>query len=300
MNKLFSSIICISCLLSIAYKVSAIEYKLPSNNSRIIGEISYHTVAKGEHFQQLAQQYNVGFLALMAANPGIDPLLPDVGTQLTIPTKLILPFGKHEGIVINLAELRLYYFDKAKKTVNVFPVGIGKLGKATPKLLSKITEKRTNPNWYPTTSKRKEHFATHGVELPRMVKAGPDNPLGDFAMRIGQSEYLIHGTNQRFGIGMRASSGCIRMNPEDIEWLFQRANSGTKVKIVDHPIKMTYEPPNRRVIEVHAPLTVTADETPSLYPLSSGIKRFIGNEPEDLALIEQLIANPHGIPVEIE
>ena len=300
LNKVFSTILCIYSLILVNQVAFALEYKLPENNSRLIGEITKHTVAKGEFFQQLAQRYNVGFLALMEANPGIDPLLPQEGTVLSIPTQMILPYGKHEGIVINLSELRLYYFNNAKQTVNVFPVGIGKIGNATPKLISEITEKRSNPNWFPTVDKRKEHFEKYGVELPRMVKAGPNNPLGDYAMRIGQSTYLIHGTNQRFGIGMRASSGCIRMNPEDIEWLFKQADSGTKVKIIDEPIKMTYLTPSQRMIEIHSPLSLSDDHKPSLYPLSSGVKNFIGKDPKDLKALEEIMKKPKGLPVRVD
>ena len=133
-----------------------------------------------------------------------------------------------------------------------------------------------------------------------MVKAGPNNPLGDFAMRIGQSTYLIHGTNQRFGIGMRASSGCIRMNPEDIEWLFQQADSGTKVKIIDQPIKMTYLTPSKRMIEVHSPLSLNEKQIPSLYPLSSAVESFIGKDTKDIKTLEKVIKQPKGLPVSID
>ncbi len=284
-------------LLNVAMPASAIEYQLPKEGHRLVGKETYHKVTRGESFQELAQQYNVGFLALMAANPGIDPLLPDEGTELLIPTKLILPYGNHEGIVINLSELRLYFFDKKKQTVNVFPVGIGKIGEGTPILTSKITEKRKNPNWFPTQNKRDEYFEKHGKKMPRMIKAGPNNPLGDYAMRIGQSVFLIHGTNQRFGIGMRASGGCIRMNPEDIEWLFKHSPSGTQVKIIDQPIKMTYIEPDQRIVEIHSPLTTDAGVSQSLWPLPESVVKFVGEDPTDVQILEQLVEEPKGVPV---
>lgn len=279
---------------------SAIEFPLPTDNSRLVGTLTYHTVQQGEYFQKLAQHYNVGLLALMDANPGIDPMRPDPGTVIKIPTQLILPYGKHEGIVINLSELRLYYFDNKKQKVHVFPVGIGKIGNSTPTLVSKITEKRKNPNWYPTPDYRKDYLEKNGVEMPKMIAAGPDNPLGDYAMRIGRSTYLIHGTNQPFGIGMRASSGCIRMNPEDIEWLFKQSAHGTKVKIINHPIKMVYIPPDKRLIEIHSPLTNDEGELPSLLPVSDGIKRFIGQDPQDIELFNEIISSPTGLPIELK
>ncbi|OUS32839.1 hypothetical protein A9Q98_00485 [Thalassotalea sp. 42_200_T64] len=298
-NKVFSTVLTFFLLQVIIQPALAIEYKLPANNSRLVGEKTNYTVKKGDYFQQIAQTFNVGFLGLMEANPGIDPLLPEPGTELEIPTQLILPYGEHDGIVINLSELRLYYFDKPKNSVHVFPVGIGKIGHMTPTLISEITEKRTNPNWFPTADHRKDYFKKHGVEMAKMIKAGPDNPLGDYAMRIGSSAYLIHGTNQRFGIGMRASSGCVRMNPEDIEWLFKQASPGTKVKIVDHPIKMAYQAPNKRVIEIHSPLTNNQGVVPSLLPISEGVKKFIGSDADDIELLNAIIAKPTGLPIEI-
>ncbi|MEW6998996.1 L,D-transpeptidase family protein [Colwelliaceae bacterium BS250] len=299
LNKVFSTLLSTFALSAMSSSALAIEYQLPSGNNRLVGEATMHTVQKGDFLQKLAKQYHVGLLALMEANPDVDPLLPKVGSELIIPTQLILPFGKHDGILINLSELRLYFFDNKKQTVNVFPVGIGKVGFATPTMTDKITEKRKDPNWYPTPDKREEHFKKYGVELAKEIKAGPNNPLGDHAMRIGHSYYLIHGTNQAFGIGMRASSGCVRMNPEDIEWLFNKTNLGTKVRIIDHPIKMTYQSPNKRVIEVHAPLSTPSDAKPSLYPLTDGVNKFIGDSPEDQKLLKQLIEKSQGIPTEI-
>lgn len=287
-------------LISTCFHAYAIEYKLPKEGHRLVGETTYHTVTKGESFQQIAQHYNIGFLALMAANPGIDPLLPDAGSQIIIPTQLILPYGDHDGIVINLSELRLYFFNRKQQTVNVFPVGIGKIGESTPILKSKITEKRKNPNWFPTQNKRDEYFKKHGKKMPRMIKAGPNNPLGDYAMRIGESVFLIHGTNQRFGIGMRASGGCIRMNPEDIEWLYKHTPSGTQVKIMDQPIKMTYTQDQKKVIEIHSPLTKDNGIKQTLWPLPESVVNFVGNNPEELKQLENMVTNPNGLPKAIE
>ncbi|MDG2664378.1 L,D-transpeptidase family protein, partial [Vibrio parahaemolyticus] len=195
-------------------------YELPEDGSRLIGRLENHVVQEGETMANIAKLYDVGMLGLMAANKGVDPFLPEEGHVLTIPTQLILPDVPYKGIVINLAELRLYYFPKGEDIVHVFPVGIGRIGRDTPVMTTRISQKRPNPTWTPPASIRAEYKAK-GIDLPAVVPAGPDNPLGMFALRLayGNGEYLIHGTNKDFGIGMRVSAGCIRMDPSDIEWL---------------------------------------------------------------------------------
>jgi len=134
---------------------------------------------------------------------------------------------------VNLPELRLYYFSPTENKVHVFPVGIGRQGLETPRTSTYVGEKRENPTWTPTQAMRERHRAEFGKELPAVVQAGPDNPFGKYALRLGTSEYLIHGSNKRFGIGMRASSGCIRMYDNDIKWLFDHVALNTKVRIID-------------------------------------------------------------------
>jgi L,D-transpeptidase YcfS len=243
--------------LSFSSPLWAITFDLPPSDSNIVGSIQYHTVVKGETFAKISDQYDVGLLGLMAANNGVDPFLPQEGLAVKIPTKIILPAVPREGIVVNLAELRLYYFDPDKQHVHIFPVGIGRIGRDTPVMETSIREKRPNPTWTPTTAIRKEYLETKGITLPAVVPAGPDNPLGDFALRLayGSGEYLIHGTNKNFGIGMRVSSGCIRMNPADIDWLFHQVKTGLKVKIINDPVKFSVEPDQVVYIEAHEPLT---------------------------------------------
>jgi L,D-transpeptidase YcfS len=202
---------------------SAATFELPPKESRIVGRIQQHQVAAGETLAIIAKQYDIGFLSLMAANKGVDPFLPAEGYVLSIPSLLILPYTPRKGIVINLAELRLYYFEPEKNQVHVFPVGIGRVGRDTPEMITKISQKRSNPTWTPPNSIRKEYLEK-GIELPRVVPAGPENPLGEYALRLayGAGDYLIHGTNKDFGIGLRVSSGCIRMEPKDIECFLNR------------------------------------------------------------------------------
>jgi L,D-transpeptidase YcfS len=272
-------------------------YNLPSSDSRLIGEQVVHKAIKGDYFQALAENYNVGFFALLAANPNVDPFLLEPGSDIVIPKQMLLPFGKREGMVINLAELRLYYYPKGEKLVYVFPVGIGREGLETPHLTSTIGEKRKDPTWRPTQEMRARYFAEHGKEMVKEVPAGPNNPFGKYALRIGTSEYLLHGTNKRFGIGMRASSGCIRMYDNDIEWLYNNIAVGTPIRILEQPIKMSYEQDGQK-IELHSPLTPDGGAEVKL-TMTAAIKQFVGGDEEMLTKIGQLLDNPQGVVVSL-
>jgi len=234
---------------------------------------------------------------LLAANPNIDPFLIELDKNIVIPKQMLLPYGKREGIVINLAELRMYYYPKGEKLVYVFPVGIGRQGLETPNLTSTIGEKRKHPIWRPTKAMRERYFAEHGKEMAREFPAGPNNPFGKYALRIGTSEYLLHGTNKRFGIGMRASSGCIRLYDNDIEWLYSNIEEGTSIRILEQPIKMSYEHDGKK-IELHSPLTPTTGIKAKLV-ITNAVKNFIGNNNEMLKKVTSLMDNPQGIVVSL-
>jgi L,D-transpeptidase ErfK/SrfK/L,D-transpeptidase YbiS len=278
--------------------VNATEYPLPEQKGRLIGEEVYHTVVKGDYFQQLAETYNVGFLALMAANPNVDPFLPVVNSQITIPKAMLIPIVKRVGIVINLPELRLYYFSPTHDTVRVFPVGIGRQGLSTPIATSYISEKRKDPEWTPTKEMHERYFAEHGKRLAEVVPAGPDNPFGKYALRLGTSEYLIHGSNKRFGIGMRASSGCIRMYDDDIKWLYDNISLNTKVRIINQPVKMSYENGYRQLIEIHQPLSESENNKNEI-KLTNAIQRFVGTKREHWRQLLPFIEKPKGLVVEL-
>lgn len=287
-----------TALVLIAFNSYSAEYALPKGKDRLIGELQYHQVKKGDYFQQIAEQYNVGFLALMAANPKIDPFLPAEGSEVVIPTAMLLPFVRHEGIVVNLPELRLYYFEPNEDKVHVFPVGIGRQGLATPVATSYISEKREDPVWRPTKAMRKRYFEENGVELAKEIPPGPDNPFGKYALRLGTSEYLIHGTNKRFGIGMRASSGCIRMYDEDIKWMYDNIPLKTKVRIVDQPIKMSYEQGKKQLIEIHEPLTEKEPDIPTI-KLADAVQRFVGSNRHYWQQLLPIIEQPQGLVIEL-
>lgn len=270
---------------------AALPYLLPVDDSRVIGQDLTYRVKQGDYFQAIAEKFNVGMLALIEANPKQDPFLPKVGSELIIPHQMILPFGKREGVVINLPELRLYYFSPSSPIVHVFPVGIGKQGLTTPKVKSYIGEKRKDPIWRPTAEMRERYLAEHGKPLAKEVMPGPNNPFGKYALRIGTSEYLLHGSNQRLGIGMRSSSGCIRLYDDDIEWLFTHVPSGTPISIVEQPIKMSYELTGK-VIEVHQPLSDSEPLTGERY--KALLERFAHSESEQ-QLVQALVKKPSGL-----
>ena len=206
----------------------------------------------------LGRRYSVGYEEIVAANPGVDPWLPGEGTQVLIPSRFILPDAPREGIIVSLAEHRLYYFPKARAgeapVVVTYPISVGKMDWKTPLGLTRIVDKRVKPIWYPPESVRQEH-AADGRPLPKAVPAGPDNPLGDYAMRLGipGGAYLIHGTNRPAGVGMQVTHGCIRMYPEDIEQFFKLVPVNTPVRIIDQPYKMGWKG-QELYMEVHAPL----------------------------------------------
>jgi L,D-transpeptidase ErfK/SrfK len=198
------------------------------------------TIARHEDtLSDIARRFNLGYDEVVNANPGVDPWLPGEGRRIVLPTQFVLPDAPHEGLVVNLAALRLYYFPKAGKDepreVITYPIGIGMVGWATPTGTTKIVSKRTDPYWTPPNSVRKEH-AAEGDILPPRVPPGPENPLGAFAMNLGWPSYLMHGTNKPAGVGMRASHGCIRLYPEDIATLFETIPIGTKVTVVNQPL----------------------------------------------------------------
>ena len=214
-------------------------FTLESEETAVVGELQITFARDEDTLTDLARRFNLGYAEIVRANPGVDPWLPGAGTRIVLPTQFVLPDAPREGIVLNLPALRMFYFPKAKKgeqpVVVTHPIGIGKVGWETPLGKTKVISKRKNPTWTPPDSVRKEH-AERGDILPPVVRAGPDNPLGAYAMRLGWTSYLIHGTNKPAGVGMRVSHGCIRLYPEDIEAIFGKVPVGTKVRIIDQPL----------------------------------------------------------------
>jgi L,D-transpeptidase ErfK/SrfK len=230
----------------------------------VFGEVRVVEARFEDTFVGLARTYNVGFEELKQANPSVDAWLPGEGTRITIPSRYVLPRAAQRGIVVNVAELRLYYFPDdsrpppegvapGSRRVITHPISIGRLDWSTPLGVTSITSKVVNPSWYPPQSIRDEHAARNDV-LPRVVPAGPDNPLGKHAMRLALGSYLIHGTNKPSGLGMRVTHGCIRMFPEDIEALYKTVPVGTSVNIVNQPVKLGWTADGTLYLEAHPPL----------------------------------------------
>jgi L,D-transpeptidase ErfK/SrfK len=205
----------------------------------VVGTLQATVAEEEDTLSDIARRFNLGYDEVVNANPGVDPWLPGGGTRIVLPTQFILPDAPHEGLVVNLAALRLFYFPKPEqkgdpRVVMTMPIGIGMVGWATPTGTTKIVSKRKDPYWTPPASVRKEH-AAEGDILPPRVPPGPDNPLGAFAMNLGWPSYLMHGTNKPAGVGMRASHGCIRLYPEDVATIFPMLPVGTKVTVVNQP-----------------------------------------------------------------
>lgn len=291
----------LSCLaaLLISQSVQAVSYPLPPTGSRLVG--TSQTITVPDHntlpLEAFAAQYGQGLSNMLEANPGVDPFLPKSGTQLVIPQQLILPDTVREGIIVNAAEMRLYYYPPGSNTVEVLPIGIGQAGRETPRnWVTAVERKQEGPTWSPTPNTRRA-YAAEGKALPAFVPAGPDNPMGLYAIYIGRL-YAIHGTNSNFGIGLRVSQGCIRLRNNDIKYLFDNVPVGTRVQLIDQPFKVTTEPDGSRWVEVHEPLSRNRAEFESTrkvpLPISASLRTELVNEGADAELERR-----SGMPVKL-
>lgn len=242
-------------------------YDLPPDGYDVIGAVSTTVARYEDTLVEIARRHGLGYHDIVKANPDVDVWLPGEGTRIVLPTRFVLPPGPREGLVLNLAEYRMYYYPETAPgetpVVMTYPMSIGRQDWETPIGITRIIAKAVNPTWYPPQSVREEH-AAEGRPLPSVVPPGPDNPLGAFAMRLSLPGYLIHSTNRPAGVGMRVTHGCIRMFPEDIEFLFSKVDLKTKVRIINEPIKLGWSG-DELVIEVHPVLeaAVETDDEPA-------------------------------------
>lgn len=279
----------------------AMELPLPPPGEDIVGQVQVIKAKYEDTFADLAAANDLGYLEMVAANPGVDPWLPGEGTEIILPTRFILPPGPREGVVINLAEYRLYYFPKGQSVVHTYPLGIGREGWGSPVANAQITAKTPNPGWSPPQSIRDEH-AADGDPLPAYVPPGPDNPLGPYKLTLSVPGYLIHGSNKKFGIGMRVSHGCFRMLNNNVVQLAGMTSVGTSVRIINEPYKFGLS--NGKVyLEAHQPLDDTGESSivdKHTAVINALLKREdLGNQGLDWDRVREVVAAEDGLPVAI-
>jgi L,D-transpeptidase ErfK/SrfK len=281
------------------------QYVITPETGDLVGEARSTEARHEDTLIDIAREHNLGYDEIVNANPGVDPWLPGAGVRIELAKHRVLPMAERRGIVINLPEHRLYYFPKARAgqdaEVYSYPVSIGKMDWRTPLGGTKIVQKVKDPQWYPPQSVRDEH-AKNGEILPTVVPAGPDNPLGQFAMRLGipGGSYLIHGTNKPAGIGMQVTHGCMRLYPEDIESLFGMVAVGTPVTIVNQPFKAGWQG-GRLWVEVHPALKEDVVEPPTLTDLTRLVVEATREAlvPVDWSAVQRAFAESRGIPVPV-
>ncbi len=293
----------LALLAGLAGTSRAAEYELVPDSPPVFGSVELLQAQFEDTLPDLARLFSLGWEEINRANVGIDPWLPGAGNVVTLPGRRILPPGPREGIVVNLPEHRLYYFPKPKKgelqKVITYPVSIGKMDWRTPLGQTQIVSKTKLPSWRPPESVRKEH-AERGDPLPEVVPPGPDNPLGEYAMRLNikPGAYLIHGTNNPLAVGMAVTHGCIRMYPEDIAALFPTVPVGTKVWLINEPVKVAYVD-GELLLEVHPTVDAQGQSMePDVELLSQHLDNALGSNTAaihwDYAI--QTLREARGIP----
>ncbi len=242
---------------------NATVFELPADGSAVVGDDTTITTHYEDTLLDIARQYSLGYDEIIRANSGVDMWIPGEGTKIFLAERRILPPGPREGVVVNLPEHRLYYFppgkQNGKRVVITYPVSIGKLGRNTPLGETRVIAKIEHPSWYPPPSIRKEHAAA-GDPLPAVVPPGPDNPLGDYKIRLGfgNGTYEIHGTNNPTAVGLAITHGCIRMYPEDVASLFPQLPVGTKVRLINVPVKVAWID-GELLLEAHPPVNAQGE-----------------------------------------
>jgi len=236
------------------------QFTLPESGNDLVGVHQWTTISSNETLVDLADRFHMGYNLLKSANPEVDAWLPEEGVQVLLPGETILPRESRKGVVINVAEMRLYYYHqngKGQALVDVYPISVGRGEWLTPITVTQVTGRVKDPVWYPPESIRAEH-AARGDFLPKQVPAGPNNPLGNYLLSLGIPSYFIHGTNKRFGIGMQVTHGCIRMYPDDIEQLVKIIPTKTQVTIINQPFKAGWRD-DELYLEVHPPLETNGE-----------------------------------------
>lgn len=285
---------------------AAATYPLPPPGESVIGAVGYETSVEEDTLVDIARRHRLGYEEIVLANPGLDRWLPGEGRPVMLPTRFILPAAPREGIVVNLAEFRLYYYPRpvapgAPRVVETFAVSAGREDWKTPHARTRIEMKLSNPAWYPPRSIREEHKAD-GRELPPMVPPGPDNPLGPLALKLAiPGGYFIHGTTKPFGIGMRVTHGCLRLYPEDMAALFERVPKGTPVRVIDQPYKAGWKD-GVLYVEAHPPVTPAGPQAVDFDAAARHLRAAAAKRPGydiDWPWLESLLLQPRGVPLPV-
>ncbi len=280
--------------------IASHEFSLePSQN--IVGALATVNARENDTLSDFARHYGLGYNDITLANAGLEPWSLANSQQVLLPLRFILPEAPHDGIVLNLANMRLFYYPKAQpNTLLTYPAGVGRQGWNTPLGLTQITAKKANPDWIVPESIKREHLEK-GDALPSVVHAGPDNPLGHYALALGFSSILIHGTNKPYGIGMQVSHGCVQLYPEDIESLFNHVAVGTPVRIVHQPYLTAWDG-DMLYLEAHPPLEKWAHQEKQL---RNELLKKLGkiaaekNAALDWNKVERILQRADGIPTPI-
>jgi len=268
----------------------------------VVGRNQVYIARYEDTLLDIARRFEMGLAELQLANPGVDTWLPGEGTAIRLPSRFVLPEAPRSGVVVNVAEMRVYYYPKGEAVVRTWPISIGRVGWETPLGETRIVRKKVRPTWYPPESIREE-AAMSGNPLPRVVGPGPDNPLGSHALYLGFPQYLIHGTNKPFSIGMRVSHGCVRMYPEHIVELYELVEPGTPVTLVHQGVKAGWVG-DKLYLEVHPDVGVPDERTrPSMTEVVSSLVAATPASGQPMVLdwdrIEQALATANGIPVAV-
>ncbi|MEQ1530280.1 MAG: L,D-transpeptidase family protein [Methylococcales bacterium] len=275
------------------------EFQLAEGQT-LIGQLATINTFANDTLSDFARHFGLGYNDMVIANPDVSPWTPKPESRVVLPMQFILPDGPHTGIVLNLATMRMFFYPKKTNSVFTYPVGIGREGWNTPQGLTQIADKIANPSWHVPPSIQQEH-EQKGDKLPTLVRSGPDNPLGLYAMHLAIPNYLIHGTNKPYGIGMQISHGCVQMYPEDIEVLFKKAAVGMPVRIVHQPYLVAWHE-NMLYLEAHEPLEKWASAKPKLQKQLLKQLRTLSTKKQvevDWDKVERILKRGDGIPTPV-
>ena len=280
------------------------SFFLESADQDVVGEPQAVFAGEEDTLSDLAREYGLGYDEIIAANPGVDPWLPGTAAPIILPTQYVLPSVERKGVILNIATKRLFYFPQPSageaQQVLTYPIGIGRVGWETPLGTTSVVSKARDPSWWVPASVRREH-AELGDPLPSVVPPGPDNPLGHRVLKLDMPGYLIHGTNKPYGVGMRVSHGCVRLYPENIEFLYELVAVGEHVMIINEPYQFGLGN-DSLYFEAHQPLE--DDEVPAEERLTLLLDGQVDAAGQPLAehlraQVLSLAADPSGIPVNV-